>query len=112
MEIGLATMRRDGFAWMSRRVPDSPAHVVTAPITAKSGARIFINVEGATTVAPLKVELLDEFDRSLPGYSGEAAAMVSESGTRTEVVWSKPAIRITLPADGDAKFYALYVGGN
>jgi hypothetical protein len=48
----------------------------------------------------------------------ENSALVSESGTRREVVWSNPipagktfAMRVTFPNVGDAKLYALYVGG-
>jgi hypothetical protein len=118
MEIGLATMRRDGFGYLSRKVEDSPAHVVTAPVTTTTAARIFVNVEDVSTEAPLTVELLDEFDRAMPQYSGDNSAIVSAAGTRTEVVWSKPtpagktfAMQVTLANEGDAKLYALYVGG-
>lgn len=117
MEIGLATMRRDGFGYLSRKVANSPAHVVTAPITTTAAAKIFVNVEGVSNDAPLTVELLDEFDRAMPNYSGDNSAIVSTAGTRTEVVWSRPtpagkpfALRVSLPNEGDVKLYALYVG--
>jgi hypothetical protein len=117
MEIGLATMRRDGFGYLSRKVANSPAHVVTAPITTTAAAKIFVNVEGVSNDAPLTVELLDEFDRAMPSYSGDNSAIVSTAGTRTEVVWSRPtpagkpfALRVSLPNEGDVKLYALYVG--
>jgi hypothetical protein len=118
MEIGLATMRRDGFGYLSRKVSGSPAHIVTAPIATTADARISINVEGVTADAPLTVELLDEFDRAIPDYSGDNAAVVSEPGTSREVVWGKSvpaggtfAVRVTFPQEGDPRLYALYVGG-
>ncbi len=118
MEIGLATMRRDGFGYLSQKVSESPAHVVTAPISSKGAAKIFVNVDGVTTDAPLTIELLDEFDRPMPAHSGANSAIVSESGTRREVAWSNPipadttfAMRVTFPNAGDVKVYALYVGG-
>ena len=116
MEIGLATMRRDGFGYLSAKVVDSPAHVVTATISTKGAAKIFVNVEGVTSDAPLKMQLLDEFDRPLPSHSGANSAVVSESGTGCEVVWSNPiptdktfAIQVAFPSAGDAKLYAMYV---
>lgn len=118
MEIGLATMRRDGFGYLSRKVSDSPAHVVTAPITTTGAAKIYVNADEVTADAPLTVELLDGFDRPIPGFSGGTAATIREAGTRKEVVWSKPipagrefAVRVTFSNQGDAKLYALYVGG-
>ena len=118
MEIGLATLRRDGFAYLSRKVPDSPAHVVTTTFEAGDGDPIFANVEGVTEAAPLKVELLDDFDQPVPGFSGEDAGTVAVSGTRVAVEFPKgaiPAVRplalkVTLPEGADAKLYALYIG--
>ena len=116
MEIGLATMRRDGFSYLSRKVAGSSAHVVTAPMKTIGVAKMFVNVSGVTTNAPLIVELLDEYDRLLPGLSGTDAARIPGSGTRSEVVWSQPvpidqtfAVRVSFPSGGDAKLYALYV---
>ncbi len=115
MEIGLATLRRDGFAYLSRKVPDSPAHIVTSPFEAEEGDRIFANVDGVSEGAPLQVELLDEFDRPVEGYSGDKAGKVAASGTRAEVVFPegvvpvgrKLALKVSL--DGATKLYALYV---
>ena len=109
---------RDGIVQLSRKIANSRAHIVTVAVTATSEPTIFANVEDVESEAPLKVELLDEFDRDIPEFSGNNAATVSQSGTRTRVTWKKPlpvgkpfAIRVTLPSGGDAKLYALYVGG-
>ena len=122
MEIGLATMRRDGFGFLSRKVHGVSAHFVTAPFEVIRGdMKLHLNVEGVSNDAPLRVELHDEFDRPLAGFSGDDAGLVRESGTRCEVIWPKPkdgnlpanrriAVKTTFPRNGDAKFYALYAG--
>jgi hypothetical protein len=99
-------------------VPDSPAHVVTTTFEAREGDRVFVNVEGATEAAPLRVELLDDFDKPVPEFSGEDAGTVVLSGTRVAVEFSQGAIpagrqlalKVTLPEGADVKVYALYIG--
>lgn len=119
MEIGLATLRRDGFGYLSPRVEDSLAHFVTAPFEIRGELQLFVNVEGVSTENPLKVELVDEFDKPLPGYSGKDAARITQPGTRTPIIWSgnnplpagkKLAARVTFPHSTETKFYALYAG--
>ena len=122
-EIGLATLRRDGFGFLSRMYEGLPAHFVTSPVTAANGkCRLRINVEGASARNPVRVELLDALDRPIPGYSGGSAAVVKSSGTRANVTWhtsggglitlGEPfAARVELPAAGDVRVYALYVEG-
>ncbi|APZ96526.1 hypothetical protein [Fuerstiella marisgermanici] len=119
MEIGLATMRRDGFGYLSRKVSGSRAHIVTAPVVAATAPKIFANVDAVSAETPLTVELVDEFDQPLPDYSGKNAARVSNDGTRTPVVWSKAvpanrpfAVRVHWPEGGDARLYSLYVESN
>jgi hypothetical protein len=118
-EIGLATLRRDGFGYLARKVQGAPGHFVTAPlVSGKQGMRLFVNAEGLSAEAPLTVSLLDEFDRPLPGYSGDGAAKVTAPGVRQEVVWpgrkdglppsTRFAIKVELPAAGDARVYACY----
>ncbi|MEQ9407645.1 MAG: hypothetical protein RIK87_07945 [Fuerstiella sp.] len=96
----------------------SPAHIVTAGIRTLSAAEVFVNVDQVAAETPLTVELLDEFDRPIPGFSGDAAASVAEAGVRIPVAWSQPippettfSVRVTFPASGDARLYAVYVGG-
>ncbi len=117
MEIGLATMRRDGFGFLSRKIPDSSAHFVTAHFEAKGAAKVYANIDGVSAKAPFTVELLDEKDRPIAGFSGKDAVQVVEPGTRCRVAWAKPlpggrklALRVTFPPEGDARVYAIYVG--
>lgn len=113
MEIGLATLRRDGFGYASRKVAGTSAHFETAPFECTTSARVFINVEGVSADTPITVQLLDEFARPVGGES----AQVTISGTRVEVPFANAipaeksyALRVTFPEGGDAKVYALYVG--
>jgi hypothetical protein len=122
MEIGLATLRRDGFGYLSRRQADAPGHCVTATVPAARDKRsVRVNVEGASAAHPLRVELLDAQDRPLAGYSGANAAKVVQSGTRQLVEWPAQAdrlapadtefsIRASFPEAGDVRLYAVYVG--
>ena len=112
MEIGLATLRRDGFGYLSRKIAGTGAHVETAHFQTGKPARVFVNVEGVSSDAPLTISLIDELARPVEGVS----AKVTESGTRVEVPLSLPipaggnfALRIELPDAGDAKVYAIYV---
>ena len=114
MEIGLATLRRDGFGYLSRKIADSSAHVETAHFRSTSPAKVFVNVEGVTAALPLAVQLIDELARPVEGASAE----VTTSGTRIEVTFANPipagkscALRVTLPDGGNAKLYAIYVEG-
>ena len=112
MEIGLATLRRDGFGYVSRKIADSSAHFETAHFKCEKPAKVFINGEGLSADAPLTVQVLDEFSRPVDG----ATAQVTKSGTRVEVPLANPipagksyALRIELPDGSDAKIYAVYV---
>ena len=120
MEIGLATLRRDGFGHLSRHVPGQDAHCITKNIPASPhGYRLRLNVEGATPETPLIVELLDRYGQPLPKFSGENAARVAESGVTRDVVWpSHPrvpsplnqlfAVQVGFPASGTVRLYAVY----
>jgi len=118
-EIGLATLRRDGFGYLARRHANASAHFVTCPVEVrKGGAKLLVNADGLSARAPLTVELLDERDRPLAGFSGEHAARLAASGTQLEVIWPKSArsrllagkqfsIKVSFPPTGEARVYAL-----
>jgi len=120
-DIGLATLRRDGFGYLSLHHADSPGHCVTTTVPASpQGARVYVNVEGVSPDRPLIVELLDELDRPLPGYSGAASAKVAAPGVHQEVVWPVAqapdgprdrefSVRAAFPPSGDVRLYAIYV---
>lgn len=115
-DIGLATLRRDGFGYLTNQKADAPATCETTFFEPRSGAKLFINVDGVSPDAPVELELLDEHAQPLPGYSQDAAATVSKAGTRVAVNWREPlpakgkhALRVTLPEGGGAKVFALYL---
>lgn len=117
MEIGLATLRRDGFGYLSLKEPDHEGHFITTTITARKKERLLINADGLTDSHPLIVELLDKKDRPLAGYSGEQAAILTAGGTQMEVSWPSEeylpdsqelAVRVTFSGGGKARVYALY----
>lgn len=118
-EIGLATIRRDGFGYLCRHDSGDPGHVVTCLLPPSTqGGTVFLNLSGATLAAPLLVEVLDDRDQPIDGYSGEDAARVTESGTRVAVTWKahgrlpndrSVALRIILPDQDAARLYAAYV---
>ena len=122
MEIGLATMRRDGFGYLSRQQADAPGHCVTAAVpVSRDGQHIWVNVDGASEANPLTVELLDDRDRPIPGYSGASAAKVASSGTRQLVKWpvhpdqlgprdGEFSVQVSFPQTGDVRLHAIYVG--
>lgn len=119
-EIGLAFLRRDGFGYLSRKHKNLPGHFVTCPVTSDQSCRLLVNVDGVSRENPLRVELLDESDRPIPGYSGPDAAMIAGAGTRQEIAWPKTnkgllqpsgpfSVKVEFPAAGDVRVYALYL---
>ena len=114
MEIGLATLRRDGFGHLSRQVAENAAHFITSTFTASKSTKLGINVDGITPDAALTVELLDHLGRPIPGY----VATLASNGTRQIVPWPDAralpealpfAIKVTFPANSAAQVFALYL---
>ncbi|MBI5801627.1 MAG: hypothetical protein HZA92_13015 [Verrucomicrobia bacterium] len=108
-EIGLATLRRDGFGHLSRKQDDNDAHFITSTFTAGKAS---INVDGITPEAPLTVQLLDPLDQPIAGCT----ATITQNGTRLPIQWSKKvpsgrsvALRLNFPANSRAKVYAVYL---
>ena len=68
-----------------------PSVFITAALHAKpdTGCRIYANADGLGPEAHLRVALLDEYERPIPGFSGENAAVVRTSGFQTPVLWAK-----------------------
>ncbi len=117
-EIGLATLRRDGFGYLSRHDSGDPGLAITETLPASTqDAELFVNAAGVSDAAPLLVELVDDAAQPLPGYSGDAAARVTKPGVRIPVVWKANAktpkraygIRVKFPDDDAPRLYALYV---
>jgi hypothetical protein len=131
--VGIVTVPRDRLGALT---PDQSAlgdsvyklqklecDLVTAPVKIKAGKRskFFLNADGLGEQATLKVELLDASLQPLPGFSGDAAAIVKQSGFQTPVLFGGKAdvenlpdrvrVRITYVGEKmkDIRFSALYV---
>jgi hypothetical protein len=108
MDIGLATLRRDGFGSLTPKVADNDAHFITSAFTAKE---IALNVDGVSPESPLKLQLLDHLDHPLDGFE----LTLTTNGVRVPLKWPKPlpegkqiALRVSYSANSQAKVYAIY----
>lgn len=111
-EIGLATLRRDGFGHLSPRVKGAPAQCMTKVLSTPRSAQLYVNADGVSADAPLVVELVDTNDQPLPDFSGPKAARITTPGVRRPT-WVRPlptsfAVRVTFPPDTESRLYALY----
>jgi len=108
MDIGLATLRRDGFGSLSSKIGENDAHFITSTFTAKE---IRLNVDGVTAESPLRLQLLDHLDRPLAGFE----ALVTTNGVQVPVKWlkalpsQKVALRVNYPEGSLARVYAIYL---
>jgi hypothetical protein len=99
------------------------AQAISCPVEVTSGeAAVTVNASGLGEYTQLRISLLDEGFRPIPGYSGEAAAIIGRSGFRIPVQWpggaALPAslgrVRFDIAFTGirpeDANLHALYIG--
>ena len=120
--VGLATLERDRLGSFSVRDDSIPAAFMTAAIEARGEAKLWINAEGVSEDATLRLELYDALERPLAGFSGKEAAVLKESGLRVPVSWpgsngiprvEKP-FKIKVDFEGaeaaGIRVYALYIG--
>ncbi len=115
MEIGLATLRRDGFGYLSAQEDDNESEFATDFFESDKNTKIHLNVDGLTTESPLEIELLNHLAKPLPGFSGADAVKITDNGTRLPITWSKKipsgklALRVKYPINSKAKVYAIYL---
>ena len=99
------------------------ARVISCPIQVTTGeANVYVNASGLNEHSRLRVGLMDEGFRLIPGYSGTDAAVVSEDGLRSPVRWKadrslRPSlgrVRLDVQFEGirpeDCRLHAIYVG--
>ena len=115
--IGLAILPRDRLAWLSTRDP-LDGGFTTEPLPNTRPRSLFVNADGLSAGARLRVELLDKAGTSVPGY---APPELTESGFKTKVTWSagdqircpNASVRLrftfTGPDAARIKFYAAYL---
>lgn len=97
--VGIVTVPRDRFGDLvlektsigdgEYQVPDMAASFVTTDVALQSKApqSFYVNADGLSADASLKVELLDNNLKAIAGFSGDDAAIVTESGFQTPVAW-------------------------
>ena len=127
--LGLATLERDRFGGLSPRTDKTDgddALLITEAISCKGRLRIEVNVDGLGDRlgdgAALEVELLDEHERPIAGYSGADSSVVRRSGYRVPATWKSGAtvecnpeapIKVCVRFTGDDKakssLYAIYL---
>ncbi len=130
--IGIVTLPRDRFADLvvdestqgpgDYQMKETVASFLTESIDIEEGARrFFVNADGLSKKATLKIELLDHLMKPLVGYSGDDAANVAMSGFQAAVKFGEKSEVINLPArvkvrvtfEGEARtdirFSAMYV---
>jgi hypothetical protein len=126
--IGLVTMRRDGFGYLSKLLasPVDTWHgkfqprqtsLLTRSIRLRSPSKLLVNVADVSQSSPLLLDLVDDSERPLSGFG---ATTVKDDSVKALVQWNGrttiPAdmsfrIRVRWPETGDTnpRLYALYV---
>jgi hypothetical protein len=120
--VRLITWPRDRLGALVAYRPDKP-QTTSCPIqVTQSDVKAYLNISGLGENADIRVSLLDEGFRPLPGYSEADAVVLKENGFRVPIRWKRGAalpmsqrpIHIHLEYGGvrpeDVHFYALYIG--
>ncbi|MBL9094036.1 MAG: hypothetical protein JNL96_22655 [Planctomycetaceae bacterium] len=125
MGVGLLTLRRDGFGYLSKIVKqsnsargmhrrDAAASILTKPLTLSKPGKLVLNVDGVSIEAPFTVSLVDDAEQPLPGTR---PTQVTTSGVRVPVDLGVPLpadkpfrVKIEWPGEAaDPHFYAAYL---
>jgi hypothetical protein len=131
--VGIATLPRDRFADLvvdsttqgggDYQMKKTVSSFMTRSLAIDNAVprRFYINADGLSDSATLKVELLDHKMNPLPDYSGTNAAVLSDSGFQTPIAWNRRTlvndqpdrIRLRVTFEGskrsDIRFNALYI---
>ena len=120
-QVGLLTMRQDGFGSLSAKNVTDAASLLTCPLTVQGAADLYVNAEGLSRNAWLRIELVDPTDRPVPAYSGLNSVPLHQSGTKVKVTWKdneeirdlRGRFRVRVALEGDRRairFYGLFAG--
>ncbi len=117
MNIGLATLPRDRFGYLSLINPAGPGQFLTCPLEVEGETRLYLNVR-VPSGASLRISLTDEDGLTeLPGFGLEDGLQSLASGLDTAVEWpagrflprgAKFRIRGELEGEG-TQVFALYL---
>jgi len=130
--VGIVTVPRDRFADLvtneatkgpgDYQMEETVCSFLTSSIDIEPGARkFFVNAAGLGDGAVLRVELLDHLMAPLDGLSGDAAAIISDNGFQTPVLFGgeqeisnlpeRARVKVTFEGEKrtDIRFSAMYV---
>ncbi len=113
LDLGLAMLRRDGFA--SLNAGDKPGQIITRPLTFK-GRSLFVNAE-VTEGGWVKAALLTCDSRPIAAYGLDNSVVLTSEATRGRMVWKADE---DLPSPGEdhlrvvfqlknAKLYSFWI---
>lgn len=113
--IGMATLRRDGFASMETN--DKKGMLLTRPVVF-SGSYLFVNIDNPN--GELKVEVLDESGKKIKGFSAADCVPVSTNSTIHKIAWKGNASLSSLAGKNvrfrfhlsNGKIYSFWVSPN
>ncbi len=119
--VRMVSWPRDRIGMLKPFMPQSP-RAISCPVQVSRGqAKVFVNAGGLGEYSRLRVGLLSEGFRPIPGYSDADAAVLSADGLRIPVRWKRGEtlpqgpVRIDVRFEGvrpeDAALYAAYVTG-
>ncbi|MCX6621334.1 MAG: hypothetical protein NTY38_09675, partial [Acidobacteria bacterium] len=119
--VRMVSWQRDRLGLLKPFLPRAP-RAVSCPIrVARGPARLFVNAGGLGKNSQLRVSLLREGFRPIPGFSDGEGAIVGNSGLRLPVRWGSRDVlpegvfRVDIRFEGarpeDAGLYAVYVTG-
>jgi hypothetical protein len=113
--IGVAKLRRDGFAGLQAADPTKPGSLTTRPVPV-SGALLLLNVEQRGAAGKVEVALLDERGNELPGFTFADCQPITADAVRARATWTnhrdltplanRP-IRLSVRAHAGAIVYAF-----
>jgi hypothetical protein len=120
--IRVARWDRDRLGYLQPFVgPKKTPHLISAPIaTGGKPVAVKLNINGINQWSSVKVTVLDEQLRELPGYTAKDCTGPEQSGLSQRVVWGERRkvtaagpIRIRVDFSGvrpeDLQLYAIYV---
>ncbi len=107
--VGIVTLPRDRFASLrvdetakgngNYQLPIIKSEFLTAAVNLKQkkSHRFYLNAEGLSQAANLKIELLNPNTVPIPEFSGKNAAIINTSGFQTPIQWNGKTDRKNLP---------------
>ena len=120
--IRLVTWPRDRLGMLQPFSPAEPQAISCLVRVLSGPASLFVNASGLGEQSRLRLDLLDQGFRPLPGYSGDDAAVIADDGFRIPVRWrdadalpegNEPvriAVRFAGARPEDVRLHAVYVG--